>query len=136
MAPRQSYENIFQTGLPRGQAQKLTFLPFDFIEQSGDRQVKFLHVEGYQAIVLACRFNARQLAPRFQRRAIRISSHRKLDNVMSAQAFDQIWWRTLRNDLTVVHDREPVTQSLRLVHIVSSQQDGAALALECPNDIP
>ena len=45
---------------------------------------------------------------RFQRSAIRISSHRKLDNVMSAQALDQIWRRTFRNDLTMVHDREPV----------------------------
>src|SRR5258708_30075255 len=109
MAPRQSYENIFQTGLPRGQAQKLTSLPFHFVEQSGNRQVQFLHVECYQAIVLAYRLNARQLAPRFQRRTIRISSQRKLDNVMSAQAIDQVWRRTLSNDLTMVHDREPVT---------------------------
>src|ERR1700730_14122126 len=109
MASRQSYENIFQTGLPRGQAQKLTSLPFHFIEQSGNRQVQFLHVECYQASVLAYRCNARQLAPRFQSCAIRISSHRKLDNLMSAQALDQIWRRTLRNDLTMVHDREPVT---------------------------
>src|ERR1700724_2654124 len=133
MAPRQSYENIFQTGLPRGQAQKLTSLPFHFVEQGGNRQVQFLHVECYQAIVpLAYRFNARQLAPRFQRRAIRTSSHRKLDNVMSAQALDQIWRRTLRNDLTMVHDRQPVTESLRLVHIVSRQQDGAVVALKSP----
>src|SRR4029077_5498739 len=106
---RQSYENIFQTGLPRGQAQKLTFPPFYFIEQNRNLQVQFLHVECYPPIVLAYRFNARQLAPSFQRRAIRISSHRKLDHVMSAQAFDQIWWRTLPNDRTVAHDREPVT---------------------------
>src|SRR5260370_19462151 len=73
MAPRQSYEDIFQTGLPRGQTQKLTSLPFHFVEQSGNRQVQFLHVECYQAVVLAYRLNARQLAPPFQRRAIRIS---------------------------------------------------------------
>src|ERR1700738_2888604 len=136
MAPRQSYENIFPTGPARGQAQKLTPLPFHLVEQGGNRQVQFLNVECYQAIVPAYRFNAGQLAPGFQRRAVRISSHRKLDNVMSAQALDQIWRRTLCNDLTLVHDRQPVTESLRLVHIVSRQQDGAAVALKCPNDLP
>ena len=52
MAPRQSYENIFQTGLPRGQAQKLTSPPFHLIEQGGNRQVQFLHVERNQAIAV------------------------------------------------------------------------------------
>ena len=109
---------------------------FDRVEQSGNRQMRLLHIQRDHAVIFADRLDAGQTAPGFQRRTVRISTYGKLDNVMSTETLDQVGRRALGNNLAVVYDRQPIAQTLGFVHVVSSEQDRPPVALERANDIP
>jgi len=56
--------------------------------------------------------------------------------VMPAQLLDQFRRRAFRNDHSVIHDRQPVAQPFRFVHVVRRQQHRSARPLKRPNDGP
>src|ERR1700739_1395942 len=56
--------------------------------------------------------------------------------MMSTQPVDQIRRRSLGDDLSVIHDRQPVAQPLGFVHVVGGEQNRPALLLEGANDAP
>ena len=55
---------------------------------------------------------------------------------MSAQPVDEIRRRAFGDHLAVIHNSKPVAEALGLVHIMRGKQHGAALALECANNVP
>src|SRR5579862_1261592 len=63
-------------------------------------------------------------------------SDAELDDVMAAEAIDEIRGRAFRNDLAMIDDGEATTKALGFVHVMRGQQDCAARTLECTNDVP
>ncbi len=56
--------------------------------------------------------------------------------MMSAEALDQISGRAFGDDLAVIDDGQAVAEALGFVHVMGGEQHGAAVALECANDVP
>src|SRR6185369_16582645 len=52
------------------------------------------------------------------------------------QVVDQLPRRIERNDVPLVHDRDPVAQDLGLVEIVGRQKDRGAAALNASDQLP
>src|SRR5437660_20121 len=106
---------------------------FDRVEQSGNRQMRLLHIERDHAVIFADRLDAGQTAPGFQRRTVRISTYGKLDNVMSTETLDQVGRRALGNNLAVVYDRQPIAHfPLVLAPAVAQNRDFARGGLQQP----
>ena len=60
----------------------------------------------------------------------------ELDDMLSSQPGDQLPWRTLGDDFSMVHNRYPVTQLLGLIHIMGREQDRSSLLLQIVHYIP
>jgi hypothetical protein len=58
------------------------------------------------------------------------------DHLGCGQRPDQIGRHALRDDTSVIDDRDTVAQELGFVHVVRRQQDGAAVATERPQRLP
>jgi hypothetical protein len=90
VAAGQTYENVFEAGLPCSEVKKFgSLLPHCF-EQSGDGEVGFSDIEREQAVIVADRLDSRQSTPRFLGVTVSVGTHTELDDVMSAQAVDEI----------------------------------------------
>src|SRR5579862_1480091 len=55
---------------------------------------------------------------------------------MTAEAFNQFGGRALGNDLPMIDNRQTIAQALSFIHVMSGEQDGAAIALKGANDVP
>src|SRR2546428_10099372 len=55
---------------------------------------------------------------------------------MAAKPRNQFGRRTFRNYLSVIHDGKPVTEPLRLVHVMRGQENWPPRLLERANDAP
>ncbi len=55
---------------------------------------------------------------------------------MAAKPRNQFGRRTFSNYLSMIHNGKPVTQPLRLVHVMRGQEHRAARLLKCANDVP
>src|ERR1017187_7715359 len=65
-----------------------------------------------------------------------VAGNGELDDVLSTQRGNQLLRRSERDDLSMVHDADAVAEPLRLLHIVSRQNDGAARLLEPVHQVP
>src|ERR1700719_2715294 len=140
MPAGQPNENIFQAGLTCGEVLQLASLLGYRLQQWWNRQMRLLHTESDHAIILANGLDAGQGTPNIERGSVRVLTrlyvHGKLYDVMTAEPIDQMWGRTLGNNLTMVHDGQPIAQTLSLIHVMRGQQDRAAVTLEFSNDVP
>src|SRR3981081_2001028 len=55
---------------------------------------------------------------------------------MTAEAVDQVGRSAFGDDLTVIDDGEAIAEAFGFVHVVSGEEDGAALFLEDADDVP
>src|ERR1700740_3517211 len=55
---------------------------------------------------------------------------------MAPKTGNELVGRALRDDLAVIYDREAITETFGLVHVVRGQQHGPAAALEFADDAP
>src|SRR5579872_793329 len=98
MASREPHEHILQACLARSQMLQYSALLVDGVKQRGNGEMRLLHVERDQAIILAHRFDARQGAP-CRKRCTVATAYRKLNHVMATEAVDQIGGRAFGDDL-------------------------------------
>src|SRR5437762_2401956 len=78
-------------------------------------------------------------ALRFERRSAAAGwrgVHLELDDVLAAEAGNQLARRAQRNHLAMVDDGHAVAKPFGLVHVVSSEQDGASLIAEIADNVP
>ena len=140
MAAGEADEDIFEAGLPGGEMQQSGSSPGDGLEESRNGDVGLAHGEGDEAVIRARVFDAGKGAPGFEvavRRSTGVAERDgKFDNVLAAQALDQIGRRSLSDDLAVVDDGEAVAEALGFVHVMRGEKHGAAAALELADDLP
>ena len=78
-------------------------------------------------------------APRARRPAPRRGSGgsvRQLDQVLAADAIDELGRRAEGDELAVVDDGHPIAEALRLVHVVGGQDDGLAPRAQRRDGVP
>src|ERR1700734_1093558 len=140
MPAGQPNENIFQAGLTCGEVLQLASLLRHRLQQCWNCQMRLLHTESDHAIILSNGLNTGQGTPNIEPGAVsaptRLCVHGKLYYVMTTEPLDQVGGRTLGNNLTMVHDGQPIAQALSLIHVMRGQQDRAARTLEFSNDVP
>src|SRR5215469_9889229 len=68
--------------------------------------------------------------------SVRDFADAELDNVMAAEAGDQIRGRTFGDDLAVIDNGKAVAEAFSLVHVMRGEEHGAAGVLEGANDVP
>src|ERR1700681_3626312 len=56
--------------------------------------------------------------------------------MMAAEAIDEVGRSAFGDDLAVIDDGEAVTEAFGFVHVVSGEENGAALFLEDADDVP
>src|ERR1700737_479237 len=95
-----------------------------------------MDVETDQAIVVADGLDPRERAPGGKRGSVGIPAYLELHHMMPAQAFDQVGWRSLSDDLSVIDDGQSVAQPFRLIHVVGGEQHSPAGLLEAANQVP
>ena len=135
MPAGQLHEDVFQAGLPRGEMDQSRSLLLYRREQRWNGFVRLVHLKREHAVVRPYRLHAGKAAPQLTV-VIAVGRDGKLDHMMSGEPFDQLRRRAFRNDLPVIDDGEAVAQTLRFIHIMRGEQDGAVAPLELPHDVP
>src|SRR6185436_15332111 len=107
-------------------------LSSELVEQGRYRLVKLVHLQQDPAIGRAHLANAGKGR---EWTFVDRTPGGELDDVLGADRENQLAWRAEGDDLPVIHDRNPIAQLLRFVHVVRRQQDRATFALELGDEI-
>src|SRR5258705_3539058 len=112
-------EHVVERGVVRGEQRQLYAALFEQREQRGERAVQLYDREGDTIAAHPHGGHAPHLPQDFHEiRGDAAFRRRKVHHVVRAQRRNQLLWSSLGDDLAVVHDRDPVAQALRFLHIV------------------
>src|ERR1700761_5699090 len=65
-----------------------------------------------------------------------ITGDRELHDVLSTDRGDQLRWTIESDDPPMIHDRYPIAEPLRLVHVVRGEYDRASGLLQAFDEVP
>src|SRR5215470_12394490 len=99
---RQSHKNVFEARLACRQVFEMRPQLVHLLEQRRNGEVRFLHMQADQSVVIVHRVHSRQRFPAIGL-AILLARERELDHVMASQAFDQLRGAAFSNDLAVIY---------------------------------
>ena len=136
MAPRQSYEDVFQCRRVRSQLGQRDILPRQFREQSGDGSMELGHLHEHGAIFRSDFTYALDAAQGRHVERLRGAARSELDHLFRAGCSDQFARRAQSDLFAMIHDGHAVAKALGFVHVVCGEQNGAAGLFEFLDQFP
>src|ERR1700692_920775 len=136
---RKPYEHIFQGCRVSAELTQVQTLGSQRVEDARHRGVQVAHRKlvhtGIHAVRLYTR-NPGQLL-RIQYTVITVvPGDRELHDVLSTDRGNQSLWIVKGDDPPMVHDRYPIAQPFRLIHVVGCEYDGAPRLLQAIHHVP
>src|SRR5438034_8109244 len=117
MPASQIHEHILKTRLARREMFQLRGKSINLFEQRRNSPVRLADAEAHSSIFIAHGLNSRERAPR-RTVAMRIARKCEFNHVMSPEFLNQLGRCSLGNNLPVINNRNSITQTLGLVHVV------------------